>query len=455
MSGFKSGALIVLFCVAELFCQTSPFANTSNTSPNAEMHVATKRYQTGSTMNSLTLPASSEVYMLGMTGSARYTNDPMAATITAAQLGMQSMYNTLSGSYSFFAPYKHYLNHHSSSYSMNASFQVPFLYSKDMPLTMGVGYTNYFNQWQYVNYSVDPNVADITILSPTDEVKSYSIGLGLNTKIKLAAGFTNKTISSEYYSTEEKKLYDFGVLAIFPIHELFTGVYQALEPPRSIFSPFTNIIIGYNRNNFGSDATNSVDISPNWGNHDTLVSLLSVPVMVQTGFSVELGLRYNRGKSNWQPLKIGWTIEESDILSYMGSDNTMKMQGILGDINLFNDILLGKTNSSTVKHKALRIDLCEAFSFMSGFTGSHYNPGETERISGWQVNTKGMHKTLKTLLPSVRLPDALEYIFQHLNLQYCAGTAKASYNSSQISSTPGATEKRNFYSININVVWSN
>lgn len=451
MSCFKTGSFFTLICVAELFCQASLFTNYNNS--KAELQAASTIYQTGSTMNSLTLPASSEVYMLGMTGAARFTDDPMAATINAAQLGMQSMYNTLSGSYSFFEPYKHYLNRHSSSYSINASFRVPFLYSKDIPLTMSLGYANYFNKWQYVNYSVDPNVADITILSPTDEVKSYSIGLGLNTKIKLAAGITNKTITSEYYRTQEKKLYDFGILAAFPMHELFSDVYKALEPPRSIFSPFTNIIIGYSRNNFGSDATNSVDINPNWGNHDTLVSLLSVPVMVQTGFTVELGLRYNRGKSDWQPLKIGWTVEESDILSYMARDNTMKMQGILGDINLFNDILLGKTNTSTVKHKALRIDLCEAFSFMSGFTGSHYNPGETERISGWQVNTKGMYKTLKTLLPSVRLPKALEYIFQHLSVQYCVGTAKAVYDSSPRGIIPGATEKRNFYSIS--VVWSN
>ncbi|MBI5727897.1 MAG: hypothetical protein HY965_08600 [Ignavibacteriales bacterium] len=452
MSCLKYGAFIVLFCMAELFCQTSPFAKTCNISPNTEMQVESTIYQWGSTMNSLTRPASSEVYMLGMSGAARFTDDPMAASVNPAQLGMQSKHNTLSGSYSFFEPYKHYLNRYSSSYSIHASFQVPFLYSKELPLTMGLGYSNYFNQWEYSNYYVDPRVADITILSPSDEIKSYSIGLGFNTRIKLAAGFTHKTITSEHYSTIKKKLYDFGSIAVFPLHELFTEVYKALEPPRSIFSPFTNIIIGYSRNNFGSDATNSIDINPNWGSHDTLVSLLSVPVKVQTGFTVELGMRYNRGKSDWQALKIGWTIEESDILSYMGSDNTMKMQGILGDINLFNDILLGKTNTSTVKHKALRIDLCEAFSMLSGFTGSHYNPGETERISGWQANTKGMYKTLKILLPSVRLPLAMDYFLKHINVQYCVGSAKASFASSPYAFRPG-TEKRNFYSIN--VVWGN
>ncbi|MBI2416448.1 MAG: hypothetical protein HYV28_00785 [Ignavibacteriales bacterium] len=443
--------ILLLFAFGIYFTELSGQITTqNNTMPQSNQNMLSTAdiFYFTETMTFLTLPVSAESYMLGNTGAARITDDPMAVAINPAQLGMQSFRTNYTVGYNFINS-NHYISTWHKSMNINAGFKLGDFVKSSIPLSFGIGYSNLYNQYKRITMIHFEDPFWYKEISANEKVDMYSFGIGLDYAIKVSAGATYKHCLPEYEDTETKNLYDFGLLANFPIHELLGYGNQNASSSEAGFSYTADISLGYSRNNFGSEAIGDRYIATFPG--ETRKIKTSVPSFIQTGLSTVIGLKYNKNNGTWQPLCITFSVEERDGLTYV-SGETLKHQGIMGDINFYQDILMGKTNPSTTKHKGFRIDIGEMCSLLSGSSeGKLYFPSLCEEISGWAINSKGFFKVLAMFSPDI-LNTKAGYVLQHLNVQCTFGKAVSSekFVSGYEYISPRV---RKFYSINIS--WSN
>ncbi|MBI5726965.1 MAG: hypothetical protein HY965_03885 [Ignavibacteriales bacterium] len=399
-------------------------------------------------MTFLTLPVSAESYMLGTTGAARLTDDPMAVAINPAQLGMQSIRSQYAAGYSFFDSYKLYPNIWHKSLAFNAGLHLNDFIESNIPLSFGIGYSSFYNQYMALWIATFENPFNSFKINPYEKTNMYSFSVGLDYGVKISAGTTYKQCIVDFNGTRKRNLYDFGLLVHFPMHELLAGNRQNSNAVETGFGYTADISLGYTRNSLGAEAIKEEISEPRPG--DVSIANLYVPSSVQTGLSTSFGLRFSNGNVTWIPLRVSYSIEEKDMLSYQ-SGSTIKHQGVLGDINFFHDVVIGKTNSSTTKHKGLRVDFGEFVSVLSGRTGGgYYFSFLREEVSGWVINSRGLFKAI--LLSTERKNATVEYILQHLNIQYTNGISEFFIPPSTFLffGNPG---QRKFYSVNIS--WSN
>lgn len=399
-------------------------------------------------MTFLKLPVSAESYMLGNTGAAGLTDDPMAVVINPAQLGMQSLKSQYAAGYNFINSY-HFVNTWHKSMAVNAGFRLGDFVKSSIPLSFGIGYSNLYNQYIEMWVTSVEQPQGYKEMSPNDKADLYSIGIGLDYGIQLSAGATYKHCSAKFLDTETKNLYDFGLLVNFPVQELLGNAIESAFSKETGFGYSAEVNLGYSRNNIGSEAISDRHITTWPGEYRIFKT--AVPSTIQTGFSTVIGLIYSKNNVIWQPLNISYSIEEKDMLSY-SSGNTVKHQGIMGDINFFQDIIIGKTNLSTTKHKGFRIDIGEMVSVFNGSSeGGYYYPEIREEISGWAINSKGFFKVLAMFSPDIVNTKA-GYIFQHLSVQCTFGKAENSKITIPYYYDDYYSERK-FYSVNIS--WSN
>ncbi|MBI5726906.1 MAG: hypothetical protein HY965_03570 [Ignavibacteriales bacterium] len=442
--------IIILFVFGIYFTELSGQVNTQNNTMsqgNQNMLSPADVFYFTETMTFLKLPVSAESYLLGNTGAARITDDPMAFAINPAQLGMRSFKTKYVTGYNFINSF-HYFNTWHKSMAVNAGFRLGDFINSSIPLSFGIGYANLYNQYIKMMVFWEERLQRYKEMSPNEKEDLYSIGVGLDYAIKVSAGATYKHCVVDFGETLKKNLYDFGLLIHLPIHEILSGSGQNTKTDETGFDYSADVSLGYSRSNLGSDAI-SEETRMEWFN--VYKYKTAVPSSIQTGFSTIIGLQYNQNNVTWQPLNLSYSIEEKDILSY-SSGNTVKHQGIMGDINFFQDIIMGRTNLSTTKHKGFRVDLGEMVSLFNGSSeGGYYYPTLCEEINGWAINSKGFFKVLAMFTPDIVNTKA-GYIFQHLSVKCTFGKAENSKITIPYYYDDYYSERK-FYSINIS--WSN
>lgn len=443
-------ALFIMAAVT-LYCQNNLRPEIFPANHNKALQTQEIVYTSNESFFLINEPVSSESFMLGATGVSRLTDDPLAVAINPAQLGMQSLGKKFSVGYSFINEFKYYIPKWYKNYAVTAGIALHDIIECELPISFGLGYSHLLGAFPEMVVRTFENPSNEQKTEPSQSHTQFSFGVVAGNTIKLAAGLTFKHSKESFPDKLDHHLYDYGVILDIPVNEVFPVQFKISGNSQQTISPFTNLRLGYVKKHCGDDGVGPSKFAYLSGyNRDSLYTQKYVPTTIQTGISLDIGTRYAHDSFVWEPFRVSFTVEESDVLPYLKYGKYTTKSGITGDIDFWNDIVLGYTNSRTTKHKGIRIDFGETFSLLNGSKGFKYVPFKPEITSGWMVNSSGLIKVVTLISGNFVKSPVLNYILLHLNMQYSQGICQmdiAPYTRNS------EFREKSFYSLNIS--WTN
>ena len=253
-----------------------------------------------------------------------------------------------------------------------------------------------------------------------DSYNAYVFGVGIDYYITLSAGITFKNIHSQisrFISPEETAIaradanaIDYGFLLSLPILDLFDNTSIEFFDSRII--PDFDYSIGYSRLNIGDEVY--------YFDPDQFDPL---PLTARLGHTISLGLDYQTDNILINMLDYDLILEADDILVSREFDpetlqfGDIKYDGMLGEIDFFDNLIRLKSNDNVVIHKGHSIRFVETVTILSGsFSGRGYERGI--KTNGLIISSLGFFKWLGAISGD----NILRFIANHIELRYVSSS---------------------------------
>lgn len=266
--------------------------------------------------------------------------------------------------------------------------------------------------------------------------ESIKVGLGFSYEnVNLESGGYYDTTTGIYSLPGKALARSFGVLVQIPVEEIASRLanHRIMLAPR--LQPIFTVNLGYARRNFG-DA---------WAHIGSNAGLGIVPRSATLGLNFEIGLRTTVKDIDWNLFSFTWAREAEDVLiNYSPMGYPFTYEPGLGDIEPFNNLILGKHNDDVILRKGWQVQLAEFVSIRGGSedVGWTYYAYGTYCTFGTSVALNGLIKLLGEF-DIVNIQNGpFAFLVYHLDLQY----DYSRYSSDQLSTTLNGTS---FKAINL------
>lgn len=359
---------------------------------------------------------------MGQASVAMFTDDPLAAIDNPAHLGMQSLRNYFSSGYNYnrLLPGFQQSNLWYRTFAFNAGMNQRKLFGIEPEMAFGMGYSRIYENLG--DFIAQQGGQTFTAYETADQ---YTFGVGIDYWIKASAGITFKHILSDlgvYYGsgpvpwrlTATDDAYDYGLLVDVPCVEVFSRLRGEPFQVSRYWSPIFNFRLGFANNNLGNNGVVYIDRA----HPDPL------PRYARIGIGFNLGILYKNDKVEWRPVSFRWTIEANDILvrrypevvdtltQQVLRDSYWEYQGGLGDINFFDEVILGRANTQTIKKKGWEITIGGLFSWRGGRFEEDPNHGNR------RFSTMGLGFRTPGITKLIEVGNVLGFILKHVDIQY-------------------------------------
>jgi hypothetical protein len=377
------------------------------------------------TMQFLLISPYTDANGMGETSVAIKTDDPLAPLTNPAHIINFNSNNYFSTGYNHgYRNSSYYLSKIGlQSYTFNTGINLSNFFDITPEINLGFGYSSVSIDKRELHQLVQYGTSAIGTFSIKDRSNQFTFGIGVQYWINLSGGLTFKHINSvilpigtdeeKYSKNYEINSYDFGLLLNVPFIKIFE---QIREKPIKIFpniSPIFNFNFGLAKNNLGDKEIIYAYLAPP----------LPLPHHARVGISFDIGITYHKGLTKWQPLSFKWTAEANDLLireiSTQEKSSGWEYQDGLGDIDFFDDVILGKTNSETIKKRGWELNLFEVFSLRGGYIiedimngNQHYN------TYGWGLSSSGIVKSLRAFNVNPPNNGFIGFLLNHCDLRY-------------------------------------
>lgn len=299
--------------------------------------------------------------------------------------------------------------------SFALSAQVPYYNAPDdpSPITIGVGWsTTYLNLGEFVITSEqDPTV--VGTFKGYERVDGVSAGIGVEYGGRFGFGLGIKNIISSLApigtamdssdGTATNVALDLGFFAEFPM--INERTFGPLQKGSILFIPDLTIAASYNYRNIGGTVT-----------YKDLSQGDPMPREIVMGLSLSGGLAAEIQDIRLPLISFLFAREASDIAVVSTGVNDWSYQYAIGDIDLVNHLLFGKSSSFGSVVKGSSITFAGLVTFLDGSNATVYR--ESFRTNGTVVHLHGVFPYLQFLIPSLRGSSALSYLTEHLQLNY-------------------------------------
>lgn len=358
------------------------------------------------TMLFLRIPPSPALNAMGASGVALPNDDPLGFYHNPSQLGhagketnlaLQLYPSRIDWLPSFGLKD---LNFKSTALTLGYGFGEESKFSR---LSLGFGYMNgeiNYGRNVYVNTAGEP----IAEWSSREYYHAVGIGAALDYHLDFNLGLTYKNISSKLFPNvfvEEQFIsgkanenaVDIGFLITAPV---LKSVTKRSHDSNS-FSPYLIVSIGYALTNIGGKVVYAVKSQAD-----------PLPRAASVGYAITSGLDLKLGESWLRAVSVDWSSEANDLLIRRKSNEDIAYQGITGDINIWKNVILGKSSNKVENHHGIRFQFLEFVGLSLGrFNGPGWNP----------VTTEGYSLILRGLLQILNMATGFEG-FRHVNFQY-------------------------------------
>lgn len=365
---------------------------------------------------------------MGETSVAVTTGDPLAMITNPAHLGMQI------GNGRFAFGYNHsdwfaginIKDLYYRTYAVNGGIRLNDLFDIAPVLTLGAGYSRV-----HINLGKH-TITDAAGPEPRGAYKSYetsdqfTISAGFDYLIKASVGVSFKQIYSKLgpFGTEQEAVggearvnsYDYGVLVSIPVigeKTLFND-----EPFRigESLLPYFDLNFGMAMNNLGDKKIAYID--GDLGD--------PLPRYARIGIGLNVGFHFEREETAVHPLSIKWTREANDILVQRYSlisgyyeEPGWKYRSGLGDINFFNEVILGETNPESIMKTGWEIGILEFLYIRRGrFEDAVHRGNRNFSTNGYTVRFAGIANLLRSNTTPKSNNSVFVFILNHFDIQY-------------------------------------
>jgi hypothetical protein len=293
----------------------------------------------------------------------------------------------------------------------------------------GIGYHKiylYLGQ----NYSLNENGEVVDIYRSNEKAQALTLGIGYNNGFKVGFGTSIKYIKSNltHSATATAFAFDVGAILHIPFFKLMSHHNSFKFISKSPVQPFFISTFGYSISNIGNQITYS-----GYDGGDPL------PRFARTGFSFDGGFFINRPNLKWKIVTFKWAREGTDVLIKRSGppDYDQEYQSLLGDINVWQDLVQNKTNKNITKTYGWEINLLE---FISLRKGKYNDPDGLVKYNteGFGLSSMGWFKLLFSFFPNEKYYKLfankidIQLHWSKVNISGCHPLAGTEFNSINI-----------------------
>jgi len=343
----------------------------------------------------------------GETGASMPTDDPAGFYFNPANLGNFSRTSNFG---LYIMPYpSDWMSLGLKNKTMGMSIGYNFADSKiNLPISIGLGYIH--NRFDFGTFYQGNDSFE-----SYDKFDNFSFGIGVDYYLRFNLGISYKSFysqlgninigDSKILASTSGSAYDFGAMLTIPISHLLIEKYQYSLNDNASLIPSFNITFGYSLSNYGDEI-----------NYGEPAQSDPIPRSARVGYTVDFGVKMKLNKNIVSVAKLSLITEVSDVLIKRGigdNDNLyINYQGFLGDISLFENLILQKGGEDVTIHRGSVFDFLETATLMYGKIDGrgYYN----KRTHGLIIRTDGI---FKLLLSSIENPN-IKFMAEHLSFQY-------------------------------------
>ncbi len=377
----------------------------------------------------LLITSSSEGNGMGGISASVLSDNAMAMTANPGQLGIQSLDSYFRTSFytpktDWIPPFQQKdLTFNTTALSLGVNLNK--VTSFPFPLSVGIGYSRIFlNLGTFVVTGSDPT--PIATIEGYEKAENISLALGLDYIVKVGIGVNVKNIDSHILLPDSTlpsssrsafaNAQDFGIMLHVPVTDIIS---KLRSEPWAIFAhtePQFNLTFAYVHSNNGSE----IQYLPISGSDP-------LPRKATLGGSFEIGLVSTAALEKWKIVSLTMAREADDILvnrfpTTFDSNGVptfpqppFEYQGGTGDIDFFNNVILGEWNGKVFLHKGWQINLGEIL-YIRG--GSVEAPGLRYSTSGFGFRLHGVFNLIEALDKSEISSSVLSFVANHIDLQF-------------------------------------
>jgi hypothetical protein len=312
---------------------------------------------------------------------------------------------------------------HSGICAINNKFALSFYPTKTPWLSSLTSDLSYDCQAMNYGFQLSPNIhcgigyhKIYLDLGPRsyEKAQTLTFGIGFNRGFNVGLGTSIKYIKSNLTASAEATVFacDFGAILHIPFFKLMSHHNSFKFILESPVQPFFISSFGYSISNIGNQITYS-----GYDGGDPL------PRFARTGFSFDGGFFINRPNIKWKIVAFKWAREGTDVLIKRSEppDYDREYQSLLGDINVWQDLVQNKTNKNITKTYGWQLNCLEFFSIRKG----KYNDLGNEVVyetEGFGISSAGLFKLLAYVFSNNK---TINMFAKHTELQFHLSKAKA------------------------------
>lgn len=293
------------------------------------------------------------------------------------------------------------------------------------PLSFGFGYQETKYDYGESRYRDDQNNL-LGVYNPYERAIGFSIGAGYHGRILQAGlGLNHKYITMDYTpnGVTHTTSSDFGLVIQSSVEKLLWG-----NNSTRTWQPTITPMISYVLANVGPMVY--------YGDDDIYGSPL--PRRSAVGLNLSLGLRttyFAKARVPLLSISFGEQVGDDDLASYSHSGGYY-YKNPFGDLQPFNDLVLGKPHPQVARKQGIEISLLETAYLRWGHIKHDIRSNSSSyeyTSSGYGIRLAGLLKILETE-SNLALSPFFDRLLHHIDLQYHYGTQHADPKYNTVSS---------------------
>jgi hypothetical protein len=356
---------------------------------------------------------------MGNAYTAFSSDDPMAAYYNPAFLGAFARKHYFSSG--FYPRNVPWLSSFVSGMSYShQSYNVGFNLKNDLniPLSIGVGYSRTFldlgEQVMLAEHTDDQgNPIILGTFQAWDRAACWTVGICLDYYIRVGIGVGFKQIESNTPLLTDNNndqikanAVDVGFLLQYPIFESIGKITNHQVQLTPHITPFLVPVFSYSICNIGDEITYFESLPPE-----------PLPRVARTGIGLEGGVTASRNSMRWQLFSFKWASEAEDLLIQRDGQGNWKYRKGSGDIDVFDDLILGNANPAVAKSRGIEINLLDVFTWRTG-THEEIEYRLCYKTNGFGLSLSGLIKALFWVKPDTIKNRGIRFFLERIDVQY-------------------------------------
>lgn len=361
--------------------------------------------------------------------------DVLAPAFNPARLGMMSLKHFVSTE--FYPKRMPWLPALADDIHYEAkSFLFGYRLNQKSPIALGIGYTRVHIDLGERAVGGEEGSGVLEKFHSCEGAHVFTIGAGFDHLVQVGVGANIKYIESNLasvvsYASQLKPAsarttaLDVGINANLPIIEAIAKWRNTSVEIRPGIRPLLTIATGYSQSNIGGKIR-YIDAD----RADPL------PRTARIGIGISAGLEVLDNESTWRVVSFEGLHEAEQLLVRDGAGEDVGYARFLGDINLWKNVILGKSGPLVITKRGWELSILEIFSIRNG---RHEDPlgklyYDTE---GMGVSLSGVLKLMRLLVPVLKDNRTFGFGAKHLDIQFNT----SSYDSRAWSTVAGTKYK--------------